>query len=443
MPTIFEEKPAQEILSVYEVSQRIKRSMETAFPNVKVRGEISGLKKHSSGHTYFSLKDPTQDAVLNAICWRGTKTNVALSDGLEIIAVGRVTTYPGRSNYQIIVSNAETTGQGALLKLLQERKQKLLEEGLFDNNRPLPKFPQTIGVVTSPTGAVIQDIIHRVSDRYPCRIVLWPVAVQGPGAAEEVAEAIVGFNKLDQKPDVIIVARGGGSIEDLWPFNEECIVRAAHGSLIPLISAVGHETDTTLIDYAADVRAPTPTAAAELATPVRTQLANDVNSFGQRLVHALIRIEESMVLQLQTRKLPKFEYILTQKELRLDDYAERLARSLQNFIKIKLQNLERTKVPFPRNIIDAARVRIPLIGQAMGRGLRAKIDTAYFQLKNASDRLRGSSYQTTLDRGFCLMTKTSGGPIKNTGDLAAICRSEKRTVSVHLSDGCLDVHVDL
>jgi exodeoxyribonuclease VII large subunit len=443
MPSLFGEKPIQEILSVYEVSQRIKHNMEAVFPSVKVRGEISGLKKHSSGHTYFSLKDSGQDAVLNAICWRGTQTNVALVEGLEIVAVGRLTTYPGRSNYQIIVSNAETTGQGALLKLLQERKQKLLEEGLFEKKRPLPKFPQTIGVVTSPTGAVIQDIIHRVSDRYPCRIVLWPVAVQGTDAPQEVAEAIIGFNKLDPKPDVIIVARGGGSIEDLWAFNEECVVRAAHSSLIPLISAVGHETDTTLIDFAADVRAPTPTAAAEIATPLRTQIANDIISFAQRLVHSLVRIEESMVLQLQTRKLPKFEHLLTQKELRLDDYAERLARSWQNFIKSKLQNLERTKVPFPRNIIEAAKVRLPLVGQAMTRGLRARVDAASFQVKNASDRLRGSSYQTTLDRGFCLMTKTSGGPIKNTADLITTCQSDKSLVSVHFSDGCLNVRVDV
>ncbi|MDR0631510.1 MAG: exodeoxyribonuclease VII large subunit [Holosporales bacterium] len=443
MPSLFDEKPAPEILSVHEVSQRIKRSVETAFPSVKVRGEISGLKKHSSGHTYFSLKDPAQDAVLNAICWRGTQTAVALVDGLEIVVVGRITTYPGRSNYQVIVSNAESTGQGALLKLLQERKQKLLAEGLFDNKRPLPKFPQIIGVVTSPTGAVFQDIKHRVSDRYPCRIVLWPVAVQGATAAEEIAAAIVGMEQLEVKPDVIIVARGGGSIEDLWPFNEECVVRAAAHSKIPLISAVGHETDTTLIDYAADVRAPTPTAAAEMATPLRTQIVNDVNALAQRLANALVRKQESMSLQLQTRRLPKFENLLTQKEMRLDDYAERLSRGLQIFTKSKSLHLERTRVPIPRSIIDAAKVRLPLVGQAMVRGLRTKVDSVVFQLKNVADRLQNSSYQTTLERGFCLMTNLAGVPIKHTEDLLHACQVGQSVVSVHFNDGHLDVNISV
>ena len=262
--------------SVSELSEAIKRTLEGRFERVRVRGEISGFKRAASGHLYMALKD--ENAVLDAVCWRGLagRLTVAPEDGLEVVATGRITSYPGRSKYQIVIESLELAGEGALLKLLEERRKKLAAEGLFDpeRKRPPPFLPTVIGVVTSPTGAVIRDILHRLSDRFPRRVLVWPVLVQGKGAAEQVAAAIEGFNRLEPdgpvpRPDLIIVARGGGSLEDLWAFNEEVVVRAAAGSRIPLISAVGHETDTTLIDHAADLRAPTPTAAAEMAVPVR------------------------------------------------------------------------------------------------------------------------------------------------------------------------------
>ena len=256
-------------MGVGEISTMLKATVESAFQRVRVRGEISGFKRAPSGHLYMTLKD--DDAVLDAVCWRGTAARLRLlpEDGLEVIATGRLTTYAGRSKYQIVVESFEVAGEGALLKHLEDRRRQLAAEGLFDadRKRELPFLPDVIGVVTSPTGAVIRDILHRLADRFPRRVLVWPVLVQGDGAAEQVAYAIKGFNALDDasavpRPDVLIVARGGGSIEDLWAFNEDIVVRAAARSDIPLISAVGHETDTTLLDFAADVRAPTPTAAA-------------------------------------------------------------------------------------------------------------------------------------------------------------------------------------
>ena len=255
--------------TVAELSQAVKRTIEGGFARVRVRGEVSGFKRAASGHLYMALKD--EEAVLDAVCWRGVAARLALvpEDGLEVIATGRLTTYPGRSKYQIVIEQLELAGEGALLKLLEERRKKLAGEGLFDEARkqPLPFLPEVIGVVTSPTGAVIRDILHRLADRFPRPVLIWPVLVQGDGAAEQIAAAIAGFNALEDggpvpRPDLLIVARGGGSLEDLWAFNEEVVVRAAAASAIPLISAVGHETDTTLIDFAADHRAPTPTAAA-------------------------------------------------------------------------------------------------------------------------------------------------------------------------------------
>ncbi|MEE8352229.1 MAG: exodeoxyribonuclease VII large subunit, partial [Rhodospirillales bacterium] len=271
------QRPA--ILSVSELSVILKHTVEEIFSAVRVRGEITGFKRAPSGHLYFRLKD--EDAVLDGVCWRGTagRLSIAPEDGMEVIATGRLTTYQGRSNYQIVVDAMEMAGEGALLKLLQDRRKKLDQEGLFDedNKQDIPFLPDVIGVVTSLTGAVIRDILHRLDDRFPRHVLLWPVKVQGDDAADEIAAAIEGFNRLSGKtkvprPDVLIVARGGGSLEDLMAFNEEIVVRAAAASMIPLISAVGHETDTTLIDFAADERAPTPSAAAERAVPVRAEL---------------------------------------------------------------------------------------------------------------------------------------------------------------------------
>ena len=283
--------------SVSEISQAVKRTLEGTFERVRVRGEISGFKRAASGHLYMAMKDDA--AVLDAVCWRGTAGRLSIQpeDGMEVIATGRLTSYPGRSKYQIVIDSLELAGEGALLKLLEDRRRKLAAEGLFDEGRKqaLPFLPQVIGVVTSPTGAVIRDILHRLADRFPRHVLVWPVLVQGEGAAEQVAAAIRGFNALPPagkvpRPDLLIVARGGGSLEDLWAFNEEVVVRAAAESQIPLISAVGHETDTTLIDYAADRRAPTPTAAAEIAVPVRRELLIQTGELERRLLAAAGRM---------------------------------------------------------------------------------------------------------------------------------------------------------
>ncbi len=278
-------------LTVTELSGALKRTIESSFGKVRVRGEISGFKRHSSGHCYFSLKD--EAACMDAVIWRTSAATLAFrpEDGAEVIATGKLTTYPGRSKYQIVVDQMELAGEGALLALLERRRKALAAEGLFAEarKRPLPFLPRIIGVVTSPTGAVIRDILHRLEDRCPTRVILWPVAVQGEGAAAGIARAIRDFPNIEPRPDLLIVARGGGSIEDLWAFNEEEVVRAAADSPIPLISAVGHETDTTLIDFAADRRAPTPTAAAEMAVPVRSELFAQLDELGSRARHCLSR----------------------------------------------------------------------------------------------------------------------------------------------------------
>ncbi|MFT4161140.1 exodeoxyribonuclease VII large subunit, partial [Shinella sp.] len=283
--------------SVSELSGSIKRTVEQAFDQVRVRGEISGYRgPHSSGHAYFSLKDDR--ARIDAVIWKGSFSRLRFKpeEGMEVIATGKITTFPGSSKYQIVIETLEPAGAGALMALLEERRRKLAAEGLFDAERkkPLPFLPRVIGVVTSPTGAVIRDILHRIADRFPVHVVVWPVKVQGEGSGQEVAAAIEGFNMLDpfgpiRRPDVLIVARGGGSLEDLWSFNDEIVVRAAAASQIPLISAVGHETDWTLIDHAADRRAPTPTGAAEMAVPVKADLDAQVASLAARLRSASAR----------------------------------------------------------------------------------------------------------------------------------------------------------
>jgi exodeoxyribonuclease VII large subunit len=328
------------ILSVSEISLSLKSCVEQVFSHIKVRGEVSDVKKATSGHIYFSLKD--KDSVLSAICWRGrsSATVQAIQAGLEVVCTGKLSTYPGRSNYQMIVDSAEPAGIGALLKLLNERKEKLEKEGLFDasHKKPIPYLPETIGVITSPTGAVIRDIIHRLTDRFPRHVLVWPVAVQGETCAQEVANAVKGFNHLPEnfpKPDVLIVARGGGSLEDLWGFNEECVVRAVYESEIPVISAVGHETDTTLIDYVADLRAPTPTGAAEKAVPMRMELLQRVQSSSLRLTSALQRTlcEKQMRLRMAQKGLPNLGDIVCQFTQRLDDKNEKLQTAFQNLFQ--------------------------------------------------------------------------------------------------------------
>src|ERR1700741_3192587 len=300
-------------LTVSELSTALKRTIEDAYGYVRVRGELGPVSYHGNGHVYFDLKDDR--ACIAGVIWRSTalRIQLRLEAGLEVVVTGRLTTYPGRSQYQIIVETLEPAGVGALMALVEERKKKLAAEGLFDPARKqlLRFLPTVIGVITSPTGAVTRDILHRLADRFPRHVLVWPVKVQGDGSAEEVANAIHGFNALPEagripRPDVLIVARGGGSLEDLWSFNEEIVVRAAAESMIPLISAVGHETDITLIDFAADKRAPTPTAAAEMAVPVRSELVAEVESLARRVLVCWQRGQESRRNELRAaaRALP-------------------------------------------------------------------------------------------------------------------------------------------
>ncbi|WP_156170017.1 exodeoxyribonuclease VII large subunit [Aurantiacibacter luteus] len=320
-------------LTITELSSALKRTVEDRFGFVRLRGEISGYKRAASGHVYMSLKD--EGAVLDAVMWKGTAARLAFrpEDGIEVIATGKITTYPGRSKYQIVVERMEIAGEGALLALLEKNRQRFEAEGLFANRRALPFAPRTIGVVTSPTGAVIRDILHRLEDRFPTYVMVWPVIVQGQGAAEQVAAAVRGFAQLPAgmaRPDLLIVARGGGSIEDLWAFNEEAVVRAVAASPIPVISAVGHETDTTLCDFAADMRAPTPTAAAELAVPVRRELANTLADLTLRKRKCVMRPVELGRERLAARgdRLPTPEALLQPRAQRLDEAGERLRRAL-------------------------------------------------------------------------------------------------------------------
>src|SRR5438128_917974 len=319
--------------TVSELSMALKRSIEEGFSHVRVRGEISGFKRHGSGHCYFALKD--SDAVIDAVCWRNTAIRLPIrpEDGMEVVCTGRLTTYPGRSKYQLVIDSIELAGIGALLRILEERRQRLAAEGLFaaERKKKLPFLPRVIGIVTSPSGAVIRDILHRLADRFPRHVLVWPVAVQGEGAAAQIAAAIDGFSRIAPggrvpRPDLIIVARGGGSLEDLMPFNEEIVVRAAVASAIPLISAVGHETDTTLIDHASDRRAPTPTAAAEMAVPVRLDLIAELGGKTSRLTGGLSRLLAERRLQLGglARGLPDPQDLLGAAAQRLDDRSERL-----------------------------------------------------------------------------------------------------------------------
>jgi exodeoxyribonuclease VII large subunit len=379
------EMPATEALSnqteytVSELSSALKRTVENAYGHVRVRGEISGFRgAHSSGHCYFALKD--ESAKIEAVIWKTAYGRMRFKpqEGLEVIATGKLTTYPGSSKYQIVIEAIEPAGIGALMALMEERKRKLGAEGLFDEARKqlLPWLPEVIGVVTSPTGAVIRDILHRLADRFPRRVLVWPVKVQGEGSAEQIAAAIRGFNALPEtgripRPDLLIVARGGGSLEDLWSFNEEIVVRAAAESMIPLISAVGHETDITLIDFAADKRAPTPSAAAEMAVPVRAELFVEVTGFARRAMLCWQRSQDSRRNELRAaaRALPAAGELLAIPRQRLDGAAASLPRALK----------ANTHAHFRRFAQSSARLTL--------RVLRAQVAHAAQRLTMGSERL--------------------------------------------------------
>lgn len=415
---------AQEIpeFSVSEISFEIKRFVETAFAKVRVKGEIFGAKRADSGHWYLSLKD--ENATLSAVVWRGVASNLTIKpeDGLEVVATGKITTFAGKSSYQMVIESMEVAGAGALLKLLEERKKAFAAEGLFDpiHKKPLPFLPKTIGVVTSASGAVIRDIIHRVRDRFPSHILLIPTPVQGEGAAEKIAQAIKDFNRLDEisnysKPDVLIVARGGGSLEDLWPFNEECVIRAVFASQIPIISAVGHETDTMLIDYVADKRAPTPTGAAEFAVPVKSELQSNLNNLDARLKNGIIRYftEKQNMLTGLARGIPNLSQILQEATQKFDDRIERLHNAFTNFIKTKSGQIEicGLKPFYIKNIVEKK---------------------SEF-LNNLSLRLSAVSVDAVLKRGFAWVKGDKGQTIYNVAEAKQADNLEIRFVDGHLN----------
>ena len=425
--------------SVSEIAHALKRTLEDTFGHVRVRGEISGFRgPHSSGHCYFSIKD--EGAKIDAVIWRGSfgRLRSKLQEGLEVIATGKITSYPQKSAYQIIIENIEPAGAGALMALLEERKRKLQAEGLFDTGRkrPIPYLPRIIGVVTSPTGAVIRDILHRLNERFPRHVMVWPVRVQGETSAAEVAAAIEGFNRMALKPDVIIVARGGGSLEDLWGFNEEVVVRAVAASLIPVISAVGHETDTTLIDFAADLRAPTPTAAAEKAVPVRDDLLAELASLGARLSGGMRRVMEERRTRVKSaaRALPRPDELLALARQRYDSAAGRLVQALKANTREHGARLNRVS---PRLSLAPMRVTIAnerrsldVSGQRAARALSRLVETCRQRFVTAAKLLESLSYKSALRRGFAVVRDDKGQPIH-----AAARVKQWQALSIEFADG--------
>jgi exodeoxyribonuclease VII large subunit len=481
--------------TVSELAAALRKTVEDSYGFVRVRGEVTGYRgPHSSGHVYFALKD--ENAKIDAVIWRTAFARIRHKpeEGLEVIATGRLTTYPNRSSYQIVIESLEPAGVGALMALLEERKKKLAAEGLFDEARKqlLPYLPGVIGVITSPTGAVIRDILHRLSDRFPRHVLLWPVRVQGEGSAEEVAAAIRGFNALSEagriaRPDLIIVARGGGSLEDLWSFNEEIVVRAAADSMIPLISAVGHETDITLIDFASDKRAPTPTAAAEMAVPVRLDLLAQVDGLARRKLSCWARGLDARRTELRAaaRALPAADELLALPRQKLDALAERLPRALKANAEIHHKQYLRCATKLAPQLLharvrsereragnlisrarrctevhrDRRRQRLDAIGERLKaaktanfashrqrivrdreriaalfergtRGLNHLIERRFAALERADKLLGALSYQGVLARGFALVRDGAGAPIRN-----AAAVSTGQALDIEFADG--------
>jgi len=454
--------------TVSELSFALKREIETSFPRVRVRGEISQPSFPRSGHCYFRLKD--ENAVLDAVCWKTTmpRLGIKIEEGMEVIVTGRLTTYAGSSRYQIIIDRLELAGEGALLKLLEDRRKKLQAEGLFDSDRkrPLPFLPVVIGVVTSPSGAVIRDILHRLADRFPRHVLVWPVAVQGEKAAGEVAAAIAGFNRLSEdgvvpRPQVLIVARGGGSLEDLWAFNEEIVVRAVAASTIPLISAVGHETDTTLIDFAADRRAPTPTAAAEMAVPVRADLLTQTLDFGKRTIACMIRVlrEAALAVTGLGRGLGDPLRLIEERQQRIDVSGERLALATRQLVERRGHQLAAARLVSPQRVMDAKQQLLDSEVRALkSAGERFKADTlqkaermlerleqygerlkrhggdllqqGWRQVDQLGKLLESYSFHSVLSRGFALVRDQDDHPV-----LAAAKTQAGDSLSIEFADG--------
>ncbi|MBI3701892.1 MAG: exodeoxyribonuclease VII large subunit [Afipia sp.] len=443
--------PNSQEYTVSELSTALKRTVESAYEHVRVRGEISGYRgPHSSGHCYFALKDDS--AKIEAVIWKGVHGRMKFKpqEGLEVIATGKLTTYPGSSKYQIVIEAIEPAGVGALMALMEERKKKLAAEGLFDDARKqlLPWLPEVIGVVTSPTGAVIRDILHRLEDRFPRHVLVWPVRVQGEGSAEQIAAAIQGFNALPNngkiaKPDLLIVARGGGSLEDLWSFNEEIVVRAAAESMIPLISAVGHETDVTLIDFAADKRAPTPTAAAEMAVPVRAELAVEVSGLARQAFVCWARGQEHRRTEFRgaARALPKPADLLNIPRQRLDRAASQLPRALRGNSHVYERRLSAIGGRLTTNALTAKIVRgreqVARFASDAQRCVTLHISQRRTRLQYVSQLLDALSYKGVLERGFALIRDADGKPLHRATNIFG-----GQHIDIELADGRIGAIAD-
>ncbi|MEO8758172.1 MAG: exodeoxyribonuclease VII large subunit [Devosia sp.] len=413
--------------TVSELAQAVKRTVEDEFQIVRVRGEISGFRgQHSSGHAYFTLKD--SDAAIDAVVWKTTWPRLRFKpeEGLEIIATGRLTTFPRSSKYQIVIEQIEPAGAGALMALLEERRKKFAAEGLFapERKKPLPYLPRIIGVVTSPTGAVIRDILHRLDDRFPSHVLVWPVRVQGETAAAEIAAAVAGFNALPEggaipRPDLIIVARGGGSVEDLWSFNEEIVVRAVAESRIPVISGVGHETDTTLIDYVADHRAPTPTAAAEAAVPVRAELIAYVDDQGGRARNVVRRqlLNNRDRLRAAAGELPRPLDLLNIARQRLDLAATNLSASLRHLGQNKRLRFATAAAKLsPQSLVTDlrhAQARLSPLALRLQPACRRALTQRSERLSALWKLAESYSYKGVLDRGFALIVDDQGHIVRS------------------------------
>lgn len=435
-------------LTVSELANSLKRTLEDTYARVRVRGELSRVKVHSSGHLYSDLKD--QDAVLNIICWRTTLSRLSIrpEEGLEVICTGKITSYPARSNYQMVVESMELAGEGALLKMLEDRRKRLIAEGLFDESRKKrrPYLPRTIGIVTSPTGAVIRDIIHRIEDRFPAHLLVWPVRVQGQGAAEEIAAAIDGFNAIPangslKRPDLLIVARGGGSLEDLMPFNEEIVVRAAANSQIPLISAVGHETDTTLIDFAADLRAPTPTAAAELAVPEWGALMAFVDDVRGRLLNSMSGKIETARLSLKASgaRLSNPLALIETKAQTLDRISDRLANGLERKVA-QASRLFLTlsgRLPAPSHKVGLAKAQWQHQAGRLERLGNTLITPHKDRLTRESKLLEVLSFKSVLERGFAVIRTEDGSALTSVS-----AAPDKGALTIQMRDGTIKTKIE-
>ena len=474
-------------LTVSELARALKRTIETTYDFVRVRGELGRVTLARSGHLYADLKD--ENAVLSTVMWEGNvgRLNFRPEEGLEVIAEGKMSTYPGRSNYQLIADTMRPAGVGALMALLEERKKKLTAEGLFapEHKKPIPRMPATIGVVTSPTGAVIRDILHRIRERFPVRVIVWPALVQGDLAAAQISAGVRGFNEMSgaDRPDVIIVARGGGSIEDLWPFNEEIVVRAVADSVLPVISGVGHETDTTLVDYAADRRAPTPTGAAEIAVPVRADLMIDVEGLGARLLRGLKRYTDTRRSELTatSARLPRPENLLGARRQRLDVAEAKLIGALKHRIATaeRRLNTASSRLPRPQETLSKSRAKLDTAGLRLANALSRSVVVKRQKLSRPADRLRPElvtgdnrrkrelvaarfdrltrrieqnladarqrtlssgklletlSHKSVLARGFALVRKASGEVVRT-----AVSAASEDALTLTFGDGLIDV----